>query len=285
MKAEIQALVAAGRTEEALDMLAATANNDAVLLKSRFASGKKQFNMGLMDFGEWQRIQNQVNFALLELVKDGVPSAPPQPPTQPATVSETPKADKPAKPKKEKPKVFISYNHADWEMMQLVRQFLEKKKIEVIVDVQHMAPGEDIQTFIDKSLRDVKFILSIISEDSLRSGWVNIEFGSAQVLKKLTDKVWIPVRIDDACFDNKFFFEANEAFDKKINEQNEFVRKALDSNLDIAPFTAELKRLRDAKNDFGNTIATLKASLVIDISTPPNFEHGLTKVAKQMLAA
>lgn len=33
-------------------MLAATGHNDAVLLKSRFDSGKKQFNMGLLEFGE-----------------------------------------------------------------------------------------------------------------------------------------------------------------------------------------------------------------------------------------
>lgn len=282
MKAQIQQLVAAGRTEEALDLLASTANNDAVLLKARFANGKKQYNMGLMDFGEWGRIQNQVNFALLELVdKDTVPAKPV--PAQPIATEAQPA--KPAKEKKAKPKVFISYNHADWETMQLVKQFLEKKKIEVIVDAHHMAPGEDIQTFIDKALRDVKFILSIVSEDSLRSGWVNIEFGSAQILKKLTDKVWIPVRIDDSCFDNNFFFKANEDFDRKINEQNEFVRKALDSNLSIESFTDELKRLRDAKNDFGNTISTLKASLVTDISTPPNFEHGLTKIAKQILTA
>jgi len=65
-KEQIQQLIATGQTEDALQLLA-QATLDATLLQARYSQGKKQFNMALIDFGEWSRIQAQINYAVLEL--------------------------------------------------------------------------------------------------------------------------------------------------------------------------------------------------------------------------
>lgn len=67
MKTRVQKLVADGRTEEAIEVLIGVGLSDATLLRARWSNAKKQYNMGLIDFGEWNRVQNQVNYATLEM--------------------------------------------------------------------------------------------------------------------------------------------------------------------------------------------------------------------------
>lgn len=62
----VQELISAGNTPDALAALVAV-SPDAVLLQARYNQAKKQHNMGMIDFGEWSRIQAQVNYAALEM--------------------------------------------------------------------------------------------------------------------------------------------------------------------------------------------------------------------------
>ena len=62
----IKHLIATGQTEEALSHLAKV-HPDAILLQARWNQGRKQYNMGLIENGEWIRIQAQINYAALEL--------------------------------------------------------------------------------------------------------------------------------------------------------------------------------------------------------------------------
>ena len=66
MREQVQQLISQGRTEEALTLLAKH-NGDAVLLQARYNQAKKQKNMGMIDFGEWSRVLNQVNHAAIEM--------------------------------------------------------------------------------------------------------------------------------------------------------------------------------------------------------------------------
>lgn len=62
---EIQTLIAAGHTDDALDLLVQT-NKNGLLLQAQYNNGKKQYNLGLIDFTEWARIQAGVNNSILE---------------------------------------------------------------------------------------------------------------------------------------------------------------------------------------------------------------------------
>lgn len=69
MTEQIKELIAEGRTEDALALLVKH-NSDAVLLQARYNQAKKQQNMGMIDFGEWSRVQAQVNYAALEMASN-----------------------------------------------------------------------------------------------------------------------------------------------------------------------------------------------------------------------
>jgi hypothetical protein len=66
---DVRALIADGRTEDALALLTQY-SDDALLLQVRFDNGKKQYNMGLIEFSEWQRTQAQINYYALQLVSN-----------------------------------------------------------------------------------------------------------------------------------------------------------------------------------------------------------------------
>lgn len=74
--------------------------------------------------------------------------------------------------------------------MRAVKDVLEDNGIDVFVDIQHMGVGDNIEVFIEKALRENQFILSIISGNSLKSGWVNQELSAALLLSRFGSK-WL----------------------------------------------------------------------------------------------
>jgi len=268
---QIQSLIANNQTEDALVLLAKS-NSDALLLQAQYNSGKKNFNLGLIDFSEWQRIQARVNYGALEMAGRTPVIVPTANRDNAANIQASVDSLAPVA----QPKVFISYNHHDTFAMRSVRAALEDAGIKVFVDVFEMEAGESIQAFIEKALKENTFILSLISKNSLVSGWVNVELTSAIILNKF-DKKWIPARLDDAYFDTDFFFETLQSLDEKIEKYRANVQKGLDHKVDIRPFQNELGRLIDAKADFGKTIEVLKERYVVDISEKL-FEVGISKI-------
>jgi len=266
MKEQIQQLIATGQTEEALQLLVQT-KPDAILLQARYNQGKKQYNMGLIEFGEWSRIQAQINYAALELAGSAKVSA-----AQP--VQNAANAGKNASDHK----VFISYNHNDVFAMRAVKDFLEKNSVNVTVDAQNMGVGGNIEAFIDKALNENQFILSIISYNSLKSGWVNKELSATLLMSKF-DKKWLPVLLDRKCFEQSFYNETMDEFDLKIKNLRKEIQVTLKKGRDIRSFTDELERLQDMQNDFGKTIQSLKGHYAEDISGNL-FDFGMARVLK-----
>ncbi len=273
MKEQIEQAISEGRTEDALTLLAAS-SNDAVLLQARFNQGKKQYNMGLIEFSEWSRVQAQINYAALEMAGKVKSSAAQK--TGP-TFSSTRTSANDTSIELSPAQVFISYNHQDSIFMQGARGFLESRGIRVFVDVADMNAGDDIQVFIDKAFKENHFVLSIISRNSLLSGWVNKELSAVLLLNRLQTSRWLPVRLDDACFNPDFYNEAMDFIDEKIQQSKVRMRDALDKDRDTAPFEEDRKRLLDLKANLGTTLEALRKVLVIDISGQ-QFEPGMNKV-------
>lgn len=67
MKNEIQNFISKGNIESALDLLIKHIGNDAILLQARYNQANHQKNMGTIDYGEWSRVQAQINYAVLDL--------------------------------------------------------------------------------------------------------------------------------------------------------------------------------------------------------------------------
>ena len=274
MKEIIQELISEGRTEEALAKLA-QATDEAILLLSRYNSGKKQYNMGLIEFSEWSRVQAQLNYAALEMAGTlkAAPAGIPAPENSGGAAAANSNTNK---------RVFISYNHKDGFVMRAVKQALSDAGINVHVDMNDLSAGNSIQGFIDDAFRNNDIVLSIISRNSLLSGWVNREMTVARVMNTF-NKNWIPVSIDDACFNNEFVFEAQDTIDKKITELRNQIKRAIESDLDISAFTEELKRNQDLKSSIVSNIAELKSLFVVDIRNEV-FDAGMSKVVQKIKA-
>jgi hypothetical protein len=274
MKEEIQALVSQGRTEEALKKLAEV-NQDAILLQARFASAKKQSNMGLIEFSEWSRIQNQINFALLELAGNG---------SSPVTIPNGLNGDEKtisSKSNTSTKKVFISYNHNDKEMSQAVKNYLEDNGCDVTIDVEDMMAGELIQNFIQDKIKENEFIISIVSANSLQSSWVGKESTASFFGEFLSDKKFIPVAIDQSFMNDEFYLDSILGINKKIKDKEDYAKKLKKLGSTPLSIQNEIKRLSDLKSNFDDVIQRLKSGLTVDISGS-NFEDGMAKVLKRI---
>ncbi|MEQ1744142.1 MAG: TIR domain-containing protein [Saprospiraceae bacterium] len=280
MKEQIQQLVSEGRTEDALALLVQH-NTDALILGSRFNAAKKQYNMGMIEFGEWNRVLAQINYALFEMARN-IKSPTPIPAAGPAlqpTVAQ-PSGDAASIEGVQKNRVLISYDYQDSSFVRKVKDFLSENGFSVDIDLNDMSVGKSTQGFIDEALRGGDYVISIVSRHSLLSGWTYRELTVIQFLSQLSS-FWVPVSIDDAVFSKDFFFEAIDNIDQKINRGRGQIKKALESNIDIALFTDELSRLQDLKASIPSTLADLKDRHVIDISGR-HFDLGMAKVIERI---
>ncbi|MDX2133599.1 MAG: TIR domain-containing protein [Saprospiraceae bacterium] len=272
----VRDLIAAGRLEDALDILAKS-NPDAVLLKGRYSSGKRQYSMGLVDFSEWQRVQNQIAYAALELAGDAGkgasakdnPSGAPKPPA-----SKEPSVQK---------KVFISYNHGDADTAVKIQEALANAGLEVIIDRKDMPAGMKIMDFIQQSIRAADVVLSVVSAKSLRSGWVGQESVASIYAVWLADKQFIPVRLDDEVFDIDFQLETQDKLNQKIDELDGKLTRLRQSGGSDEAFREDLTRMIDLKNNMGKILQRLNSVLILDVR-PDQFQHSLEKVIQTIQA-
>ncbi len=276
LKSQIQELVSAARTEDALKLLAQH-SQDAVLLQARFANGKRQYLNGLLDGGEWFRIQNQVNFAVLEMAEQvdqvggnsgnkSSTASDPKPIEQPAPKHETSK----------KPKVFISYNHKDQPIAIQIHDFLEKNDCEVIIDFKKMVVGDKIEQFILEQIKNNNSIVSIVSKNSLQSGWVGMESDFGLYARLLTEKKFIPVSIDNSIFDDDFFFETITNTDTNIENLDKKIERSRQLKIGYDQFQAQRERALNLRNNLPKIIDHFQSVLFQDLSQ--NFDSGMLNV-------
>lgn len=132
------------------------------------------------------------------------------------------------------PKVFISYNHEDINIVNKIISALEQNGIEIWIDNRNSRPGEDLNEFILRSITNTDITLSIVSTKSLNSVWVSIEtkisFYSSQLSNK---KKLIPCYIDDNFFDENFRLKTTEKIDFKIDKINKKLGEYAEQKLDF----------------------------------------------------
>lgn len=268
MKEEIQQLIAAGQTEEALQILV-NSMPDAILLQARYNQGKKQYNMGLIEFGEWSRIQAQINYAALELA--GSKKLNYAEPVAPVAPTPAENGNGTAK------KVFISYNHDDRDVARRVCTFLEGKGLNVIIDEDDLPAGKSILDFIQQSIRECDAVVSIVSAKSLQSGWVGQESVASMFAVWMADKKFIPVRLDDVLFDSKFQIMALKSINAKIQELDKDILEIQSLGSDARDLQDDRKRLFDLQKDFSNILLRLKTVSMTMIQGDA-FEPGMNRV-------
>lgn len=178
----------------------------------------------------------------------------------------------------EKFSVFISYNHADGETADIIKQKLEAEKIQVILDSDAMLAGTAITDFITSSIKNTNATVSVISNNSLTSGWVSIETINTIYFKKFfPDKKFIPCYTDRNFLENEFFVDDTLIeIDKKIEDLKKRIQQRQGDTSDLDD---KKKRLIELRQNLAGTINYLSNNLSLDF-TPLKFETNFPALIK-----
>lgn len=269
MKEQIQQLISTGQTEEALQLLVKSAP-DAILLQARYNQGKKQYNMGLIEFGEWSRVQAQINYAALELAGSAKVGA-----TQPEIPSK--KENTPAEQNGSSKKVFISYNHKDSETVDRIKNYLEENGVDVKIDKEDLSATEKIKDFIVRNFKENDFILFVASNNSLRSGWVGYEQTIATFAELLDRMKIINVRLDAECFRDDLPLEVAREVRQEISKLDELIELYKVEGIPYNNVTTKRQRLEKFRLGISDLVDRLQNSLTLDVSTD-GFDTNMARV-------
>ncbi len=174
-------------------------------------------------------------------------------------------------------KIFISYNHKDQTVALKIRDILLANEFEVLLDIEKMRTGQDIEQFILQCIKESGITLSLISSNSLMSAWVTMETMISNVNGKLRDRNFMPCYIDKEFFDRDFTGKALEKIENELKEITDLMKSALDKGWGIEDLQSERTRYNKMKANLPEIIGKLRNSLCIDL-TPANFNNGMQKI-------
>lgn len=274
MKEQIQQLIAVGQTKDALNLLVQM-NPDALLLQAQYNNGEKQFNLGLIDFGEWGRIQARVNFAALEMAVQPAPTSGASVPANPGT--RPPATTSGEQPQPVKASVFISYSHRDKGVVDKIVKHLKDNGVDVVIDREVMKAGQSIQHFIEQSIKKSHFVLSVVSSNSLTSGWVSKESLAASYAEWLDEKYFLPARLDDEFFKPAFQVTAVRAINEQLEGLKNTIKELEEIGGDARDLQSDVAQLIDLKNNLPKVIRKLKDVYTVDLKEE-SFEDGLAQI-------
>lgn len=262
----VRTLIGNGKTINAIDILQNTIDSKSnayvqiTTQAARLRDIAKRETLGIISFDDATMVRNQVNYALLEIIKE----------LEPILTGA------------EQAKVFISYNHADSTIANKIKARLINEGIAVTIDSDAMGAGEDIKAFIEKCVRENNTTLSIVSHKSLVSAWVAMEsINTFYQEKAVTNKKFIPCYVETDFFDQKFTDEAIKEIDQKLDALNTIMASRIEEKRGIADINDERARLLDLKHYIDKIIGRLRNSLCIDIRDE-NFESGIKKIIEKI---
>ncbi|MGV3585465.1 MAG: TIR domain-containing protein [Adhaeribacter sp.] len=222
-------------------------HNDVLALLARYNNVQRKVMLSIIDYREESQIINQINVALLEIIKLIEKS-------NIITVLTNQR------------KVFISYNHHDKDTAVMLKEKLESVNIKVIIDNENMSAGADIKKFIEESICEAQTTLSIISKKSLLSSWVAMESVNTFYYKKINDnKKFIACYLEDDFLQRKFTGYALKSIEKEIKKIQMLITSRFQKSQSIRDLENELNRMMELRNNIDEIVRQLRESLCIDI--------------------
>jgi hypothetical protein len=282
MTDKIRQLVAADKVERAIEELLTVVRgkngdltNDLIKYQAELARNKKFSRQGLITAEEENKTRTRVCYAILEMLNEieadgGSFPAAGSSGGNPVNVGA--------------PTVFISYNHGDSEVADKLKTALEKIGIVVRIDKAVMEAGENIQEFIESSIRDTGVTLSLISNRSLLSAWVALESIDTFYQEKFTaKKKFIACYIDDDFFRSDFRLNATRQIDAKIDEIDKLIPEYIAQKIDTNDLNSQKSRLFKLRNNLGDILLRLRESLCVDVRED-KFDENVAKIVSAINA-
>jgi hypothetical protein len=231
-------------------------------LLAQYNDGEKKFNLGLIDFGEWARIQSRINFAALEMAGRVVPSTRPE--INPATGIPL-------------PEIFLVYNQKDNHAANKVKQYLSRHSINNIDDYTNLNAGQEISEFVANKALKSQFVLILVSKNSLREGWAGLERHLDILSNSLIQRNSIPLALDNSFAEPDFIEREIARIEEQLDEVDERIRQHHAVNSPNQTLETKRTNLAVLHNNLPKIVQRLRNVLTVDISGN-NFEQGMKKV-------
>ena len=162
--------------------------------------------------------------------------------------------------------VFLSYNHDDEKEAIRLETALVAKNIHVHIDRDQNKAGEQIESFIRRSIRVTDATICLISKRSLLSSWVATETITAFYAEALAEKRrFIACYLDDDFLRDEYLLELTTDIDQRILELNEIISGYAERNLDSADLNAKKTRLHKLRASLGDILLRLRDSFSLDV--------------------
>lgn len=179
--------------------------------------------------------------------------------------------------------VFISYNHGDLGTALKIRDLLVDSGIEVTIDQDSMRIGEEIKSFISDSIQNADAVLTLISNKSLKSGWVGAEtfdtmFTEAQSGKRKL----IGCVLDSDFYNYDYTINTIEDLDEEIESRKKVLVRQLQKDVSVTDISAEIDRLRKLRQNFPETMKRLRDFKCIDVSNDDIIGYNINKFVQQL---
>jgi hypothetical protein len=100
----------------------------------------------------------------------------------------------PFKPTNVTPRIFISGSYKDIELIQKLADLAQRTGFTTWTIAAPLKPGTPMQDEISQAIADTDCFMIVISDESVKSSWVNFEFGRAFAASKII----LPLRVGNA---------------------------------------------------------------------------------------
>ena len=257
----------------------------AILLSARYNNNEKANRSGTISHDNYNRTVNQISNSLTSYLEEyqpnpsftfTAPTEPAAPPSEPSGSGDESSSTK--------TKVFLSYRHANEVEAKKVKEYLEEKGLDILIDYEQIDAGENIRAFIIRMIRESDVTLSLVSAKSLESAWVGMESDLTMMSELFQDETkFITCSLDYSFFDSGFRNECLKKVKEKITglEGERQESKELFPDLDTVDLDSEISRYKEYFSNLPKIIQRLKENLTIDISGE-NFQPGLDKVLSSL---
>ena len=178
-------------------------------------------------------------------------------------------------------KIFISYNHKDQACALKIKDRLVATGWGVLIDVERMQSGENIEQFIMDCIQESDVTLSLISTNSLLSAWVAVETMATDLAEKMKSHRFIPCYIDADFFDRNFVSKSLTTIETHLKEIMKLMVAALEKEWGIEDLQNERTRYLKLKTSLPEIVGKLRSLLCINLASE-QFEPGIQKILSDL---
>lgn len=165
------------------------------------------------------------------------------------------------------PVAFLSYSHAEQEVALAFREALAARGVEILIDVEHLKPGEDITEFARRSVRAADATVCLVSSISLASQWVVLEAATTLDKEHIDPAArLIACATDQGLFQDDFRLRVTGQIDEQITALNALLAKCLTEQLDLTDLSLERSRLLKMRGSLGDLLGRLRNSLTLPLT-------------------